>query len=496
MISFLGCHWMRYHPDDRDMTHVKAMQYSSFTLFEQQWANRDFCNELLAHAPDDAIFLLRHHGRSEQKAQMYADPARMGREHAEEWDKDTSRIFLPLDRCYMCGINEPDTNHAQEATNTYELERLRHMNATGLQAGMYCFGTGHPSTVDLRPENKPDWSWYETSHAELLRGNHIAVVHEYGLPGNYMWGDNCNRLQYCPWDDVRFVIQECGIDGGTGDRPQEGWQAFGLSAEVYGSWLQGYFDVMAQDARIHSVQPFTYDYAHPWSSFDIRPMRDVLERRWEGGKGINRVAKPQPKPPPVPPPPSLTGIIDPIVAQAILNIEAGGDGYNKDGSLKIRFEAHIFRYLFGNVRFADYFKISDSRPFANPQYYRHSPGDPWQEIHTGNQAHEYTALALAAKLNEEHAYSSISMGVAQVMGFNHERIGYATAKTMYDAFSASEAAQVVGFFNYVLSDVLLGTAVRAKDWRTIARLYNGAGNVDTYSMLLENEYNRLVSSDE
>lgn len=31
------------------------------------------------------------------------------------------------------------------------------------------------------------------------------------------------------------------------------------------------------DSRIHSYQVFTHDFSHPWSSFDIRPIRDALE---------------------------------------------------------------------------------------------------------------------------------------------------------------------------------------------------------------------------
>ncbi len=39
----------------------------------------------------------------------------------------------------------------------------------------------------------------------------------------------------------------------------------------------------------------------------------------------------------------------------------------------------------------------------------------------------------------------------------------------------------------------LWAAVRAHDWRTIARLYNGSGNVDTYAGLLERKYNELAA---
>ena len=194
------------------------------------------------------------------------------------------------------------------------------------------------------------------------------------------------------------------------------------------------------------------------------------------------------------PRPKVSGIIDPTMAQAILNIEAGGKGFNADGSLKIRFEAHIFRKFFSDVRFADHFKIADSRPWAEPQYYRHLPGDSWLEIHTGDSMHENEALIRADSLDPEAAHKSISMGIAQIMGFNHMRVGYSSARAMYTAFQDSEAMQVVGFLNFLWSDPDIQKAIQVRDWRTIARLYNGIGNVDVYSGLLQDEYKRLVSA--
>jgi len=327
--SFLGCHWMRMHQENWDWDHIGNMQYGSYTLFQWMWSDRDFCNRLLERSAPNAIFLCRHHGRSEQKQQMYANPKSTGIIHAEEWAKDVDENFhLPIERVKLLGINEPNTNHAQQATNEYETWRLRRMNELGLPAGVWCFGTGHPSTVDLRPENKPDWTWYESSYGELKRGNHIGVVHEYGLPHNYMWGNNCDRLQWCPLDDIEFVIQECGVDGGTGGRPGDGYVNFNMTETEYADWLQGYMDVMMKDKRVHSVHPFTYDFAHPWSSFDVRPMAPTLEARWAGGRGIERTDSPVQPPTPPPPPTPPTGF-DPFT-RAMEFIGAAEGGYQDD----------------------------------------------------------------------------------------------------------------------------------------------------------------------
>lgn len=75
-------------------------------------------------------------------------------------------------------------------------------------------------------------------------------------------------------------------------------------------------------------------------------------------------------------------------------------------------------------------------------------------------------------------------------GFNHERIGYPTARAMFEAF-ANAPMQTLGFINFCLSDPDLLAAIRRKDWRAIAKLYNGAGAIDTYAPLLERAYNEL-----
>lgn len=79
------------------------------------------------------------------------------------------------------------------------------------------------------------------------------------------------------------------------------------------------------------------------------------------------------------------------------------------------------------------------------------------------------------------------------MGFNHERVGYGSVEQMFAAFAdrqSGEAAQIVAFINYMLTDADLMAAVRARDWRTIAAKYNGSGGVDVYAPRLEAAWRR------
>lgn len=173
-------------------------------------------------------------------------------------------------------------------------------------------------------------------------------------------------------------------------------------------------------------------------------------------------------------------------------VESGGRTHGTDGRLLIRFEAHIFKAQLGNDGlWTQHFRHGS--PSWTGQEWRASAQDTWRPIHTGNQADEWAAFNFARSLNLEAAMRSISMGAPQIMGFNHARIGYPTAAAMLQAFERSAAAQTLGFINFVMRDSALVSAMQTQDWRTIARIYNGAGNVDAAAAKYQAAYNVLVA---
>ena len=189
----------------------------------------------------------------------------------------------------------------------------------------------------------------------------------------------------------------------------------------------------------------------------------------------------------------MTDIIDPLVGQTIVQVESGGQSFGPDGRLLIRFENHIFKGKLNNdALYARHFQHGS--PVWTGHKWRRSEGEPWKEVHTGSQASEYAAFEFAASLNRWAAFESVSMGLGQIMGFNARRVGYASAEAMYRSFSQSSAAQVMAFINFFLSDPQLTQAMRVRDWRTIARLYNGPGNVDNVAPLLEATYRKLAAA--
>ena len=158
-----------------------------------------------------------------------------------------------------------------------------------------------------------------------------------------------------------------------------------------------------------------------------------------------------------------------------MSVEAGRRTHSPDGHAIIRFEGHIFRRELGNDElWARHFRTGS--PAWTGQEWRPTADGEWRAIHTGRQADEYAVLEFALRLHREAAYRSISVGAPQIMGFNHARVGYASAQLMWQAFTDSAGAQMVAMCNFVLTDPDLHASINAHDWPEIGRRYNGAAS--------------------
>lgn len=135
------------------------------------------------------------------------------------------------------------------------------------------------------------------------------------------------------------------------------------------------------------------------------------------------------------------------VAAAILAIESSGNGFAKDGRIIIRYEPHIFERYTG-------IKVPAKR---------------------GGQSAEYANLAKAIAVNENAAYLSISMGIGQIMGFNHKIVGYSSPKKMFEAFSVSIEPQIAAMFRFIANKKSMLEAAREGDFARFAHSYNGPG---------------------
>lgn len=187
--------------------------------------------------------------------------------------------------------------------------------------------------------------------------------------------------------------------------------------------------------------------------------------------------------------------IEPETAAAVIAIESGGRGFVED-RMVIRFENHIFWDRWGKdhpEEYQNHFRFRPDKRWLGHEW-RPSAGSSWIPCHKG-QNREWEVFALAAELDEAAARTSVSMGLAQIMGFHYATIGYESVTGMFDAFRSGEAAQILGFFDFVQgpspSSRLL-RALQAKDFFTFAELYNGKGKVTVYGDKLDAAYRELT----
>lgn len=178
---------------------------------------------------------------------------------------------------------------------------------------------------------------------------------------------------------------------------------------------------------------------------------------------------------------ALTGI-DPVAALAVWYVESGGRDFTP-GLPVLRFENHKFFQTWGTnhvATFDQHFKFGShagvpGRPHQNHQY-RVATSGPFSASHPGPQTVEYEAFRLAEQLaDRESACWSSSWGGPQVMGFNHDACGYASATALADAFASSERWHVLGFADFCRDKKLIDE-IKAQDWVAFGQRYNGDGN--------------------
>lgn len=178
--------------------------------------------------------------------------------------------------------------------------------------------------------------------------------------------------------------------------------------------------------------------------------------------------------------------ISSAAAAAVLKCESGGAGFHRtSGKMIIRFENHIFWDQWGSRnadRFREHFRFSSGQRWTGHTF-RRSATDAWSSFH-GNQAKEWQVLELARGMDDTAALKSISMGAAQVMGFNHRTLGYTSVQEMFDSMAVSLPAQLDGMFAYIEASNTCMTGLRRGDYVQFARGYNGPGQAEHYGALI------------
>lgn len=176
--------------------------------------------------------------------------------------------------------------------------------------------------------------------------------------------------------------------------------------------------------------------------------------------------------------------------RAIAQVETNGDGFLKDGRVKILFERHWF-YKDLTVALAS---SADTRAhvaaklglaasssvtalMAEMVKQQNNICDPSRGGYKGNEA-EWDRLNLAMDYDVEAAAQSASYGGFQLMGFNFKQCGYPSARAMMIDLAGSESKQFLAVVAFIKANPNLWSAVKASDWAKFASGYNGAAYKD------------------
>lgn len=159
--------------------------------------------------------------------------------------------------------------------------------------------------------------------------------------------------------------------------------------------------------------------------------------------------------------------------KAVVEVEASGAGFFSDGRPKILFERHWFWKLTPQP-------VSRTRPDLSNS----KPGG-----YIGGPS-EWDRLNDAIKFDRSAALKSASWGLGQVMGFNHELVGYKDVEDFVREMHESEGKQLDAMMNFIRKNDL-HLALRRHDWAKFARGYNGPSGVGVYDPKIAAAYRRL-----
>ena len=181
--------------------------------------------------------------------------------------------------------------------------------------------------------------------------------------------------------------------------------------------------------------------------------------------------------------------IDVAAAVAVVSVESGGRAFGDDGRLLVRFEPHVFSRYLGTGRrreFDAHFRLQGRVPWEGHTF-RTSFDAPWRPFH-GAQRTEWQALEVARAIDDDLALRSTSMGLAQVMGFNHALVGHRSPRAMFEALASDVRYQLLAMFDFIRGsgrDSRAVDALRREDYIAFAKTYNGPGHASYYGALIE-----------
>lgn len=174
---------------------------------------------------------------------------------------------------------------------------------------------------------------------------------------------------------------------------------------------------------------------------------------------------------------------------AVNQVESRGEGFAANGRPVILFERHVMhaRLQANGMTEAEADALAEHYPgLVN----RRSGG------YLGGTA-ESQRLANAKQIHAVAALESASWGLFQIMGYHWQRLGYQDVQHFADTMALSEAAQLDAFVTFIETDPALHKALKARNWRQFARIYNGPNYAkNLYDVKLARAYAQFASEQE
>ena len=175
---------------------------------------------------------------------------------------------------------------------------------------------------------------------------------------------------------------------------------------------------------------------------------------------------------------ALENDLSPAAVKAVIKVESRGRGFDRKKNLVILFEGHIFWKELVKIGLDPSSMVEGNEDiiYKKPDYkYYNRP--------------QYPRLEKAEAIDEVAALNSASYGMFQVMGFNHKLAGFDDVLTMVNSLSESEKNQLEAFISF-LRNTACYEDLKAKDWASFARHYNGSMYArNQYDIKLEKAYN-------
>lgn len=141
--------------------------------------------------------------------------------------------------------------------------------------------------------------------------------------------------------------------------------------------------------------------------------------------------------------------LDYRILRAILLKESNARGFNQDGTIKKRFEKHIFNSFLAQ-------KQHDKKNKFLPGL-----SNAWIGIHTEGELRDMAT----------------SWGIAQIMGWQYNLLGFGNIGEMIQNYNQNQMNQILSFLIFCerYREGQLLKAIQERDYPRIALLYNGAG---------------------